>query len=151
MRLMRSIDVAVEKSITVPANILGTLQRVQNQLGFVPIDAVPKIAKALGVTDSDVVGVLSFYHDLRTEPPGRHTIRFCLGDSCRATHTEKNLTALEKKLGCELGETSRDKRFSLEKVYCLGNCALSPNMMIGEEIYCRLTPKITTEALINHK
>ena len=148
---MRDINALLEQSVASPPNILATLQRVQEQLGYVPRETVPQIASALGVTDSDVVGVLSFYHDLRTEPPGRHTIRFCLGDSCRAWHTEKNLSALERKLGCKLGETSRDKRFSLEKIYCLGNCALSPNMMVGEDIYCRLTPKTTVGSLANHK
>lgn len=124
---------------------------MQAAFGHVPLDSVPAIAAALGVSDSDVRGVLSFYHDLRTEKPGKHVIRFCLGDSCRAMHCEKTLQSLEKKLGCELGETTRDKQFTLTKVYCLGNCALSPNMMIGEEIYCRLTPKTAAAALEDHR
>ena len=145
------LDSILSRCVTVPPNILATLQAVQAAFGYVPDDAVPKIAAALGVTDSDVRGVISFYHDLRTEKPGRHIIRFCLGESCLATHGEKSLKAVEKKLGCALGETSKDKRFTLEKVYCLGNCALSPNMMVGEEIYCRLTPKTAAEALGNHR
>src|SRR5262249_11012994 len=150
-RVLTALDSVLEKCVTSPPNILATLQAVQAAFGYVPLESVPPIASALGVTDSDVRGVLSFYHDLRTEKPGKHIIRFCLGDSCRATHCEKTLTALEKKLGCELGETSKDGKFTLEKVYCLGNCALSPNMMIGEEIYCRLTPKSAGEALGNHR
>ncbi len=141
----------LEKCVASPPNILATLQAVQAAFGYVPLDTVPAIAAKLGVTDSDVRGVLSFYHDLRTEKPGKHVIRFCLGDSCRATHCENSLAAIEKKLGCELGETSPDGKFTLEKVYCLGNCALSPNMMIGEEIYPRLTPKSATAALEKHK
>jgi NADH:ubiquinone oxidoreductase subunit E len=148
---MRDLALILTACVSTPPNILATLQKVQEKFGHVPANAVPEIAAALGVTDSDVLGVLSFYHDLRTEPPGRHTIRFCLGESCRAFHTEKNLAMLERKLGCKLGENSPDKRFTLEKVYCLGNCALSPNMMIGEEIYCRLTPKTTIQALADHK
>lgn len=122
-----------------PPNILATLQKIQDALGYVPDHRVTEIAHALGVTDSDVAGVLSFYHDLRTEPPGKHVIRFCVGDSCKAAHCEKPLAALEKKTGCALGETSKNKRFTLEKVYCLGNCALSPSLMIGDEVHGRVT------------
>ena len=130
-----------------PPNILATLQRIQDALGYVPPSRVPEIAHALGVTDSDVAGVLSFYHDLRTEPPGRHVIRFCLGDSCKAAHCEKPLAALEKKIGCSLGATSKNKRFTLEKVYCLGNCALSPSVMIGHEVHGRVTAAKVTSLL----
>ena len=149
-RVLAELDSILERCVTTPPNIMATLHAVQAKYGYIPLDTVPQIASALGVTDSDVRGVLSFYHDFRTEPPGRHTIRFCLGDSCRATHCEKTLAALQQKLGCELHETTRDGRFTLEKVYCLGNCALSPNMMIGEEIYPRLTPQSATDALGNH-
>jgi len=149
-RVLTTLDSVLNKCVSSPPNILATLQAVQAAFGYVALDSVPQIAAALGVTDSDVRGVLSFYHDLRTTKPGKHIIRFCLGDSCRATHCEKSLAALEKKLGCELGETSPNRRFTLEKVYCLGNCALSPNMMIGEEIYSRLMPKSVTAALENH-
>jgi NADH:ubiquinone oxidoreductase subunit E len=149
-RVTLALDSVLERCVTSPPNILATLQAVQGALGYVPLETVPRIAAALGVTDSDVRGVLSFYHDLRIDKPGQHIIRFCLGDSCRATHCETSLAALEKKLGCQLGETSPAGKFTLEKVYCLGNCALSPNMMIGEEIYSRLTPKTATAALADH-
>ena len=114
---------------------------VQGELGYVPAEAVPRIAAALGVTDSDVAGVLSFYHDFRTDPPGRHVIRFCMGESCLATHCEKSLEALRHAAGCGLGETSKDGRFTLEKVYCLGNCALSPSMLVNDELHGRFTPE----------
>jgi NADH:ubiquinone oxidoreductase subunit E len=138
---MHDLTALLKRCASTPPNILSTLQAVQHELGYVPTDAVPKISAALGVTDSDVAGVLSFYHDLRTDPPGRHVIRFCLGESCLATHCEKSLSALERATGCKLGETSKDGRFTLEKVYCLGNCALSPSMLVGEELHGRFTPE----------
>jgi NADH:ubiquinone oxidoreductase subunit E len=141
----------LERCATTPPNILATLQKVQATLGYVPHSAVPEIAHALGVTDSDVAGVLSFYHDLRTEPPGKHTIRFCLGESCLAAGAEKSLAAIEKKLGCELGQTTKDKRFTLEKVYCLGNCALSPCAMIGEDVHGHVLPKSLADLLKEYK
>src|ERR1700733_14311739 len=104
---MQDLNTLLKKCGGTPPNILSTLQTVQGELGYVPTEAVPKIAAALGVSDSDVAGVLSFYHDLRTEPPGRHIIRFCMGESCLAAHCEHSLEALERVAGCKLGETSK--------------------------------------------
>ena len=141
---MAPLQAILEKCRTSPPNILGTLQAVQAAQGYVDPSHVPLIAQSLGVTDSDVHGVLSFYHDLRTEPPGKRHIRYCLGDSCVAMKTEKSLAALEKVLKCSIGETTKDGKFTLDKVYCLGNCAHSPAMMVDGEIHGRFTPKTVT-------
>jgi NADH:ubiquinone oxidoreductase subunit E len=122
-------------------NILKTLLAIQSELGHVPAASVPEIAGALGVTDAEVAGVLSGYPDLRTEAPGRHVVRVCQGESCVANHCGQVLKELEKKLGVGLGGTTRDGRFTLEKVYCVGNCAASPTVMIGEDVYGRVTPE----------
>ena len=122
-------------------NILKTLLAIQSELGHVPPASVPDIAGALGVTDAEVAGVLSGYPDLRTEAPGRHVVRVCQGESCVANHCGRVLKALEKKLGVGLGGTTRDGRFTLEKVYCVGNCAASPTVMIGEDVHGRVTPE----------
>ena len=148
---MPDLSNILHKSMTSPPNILATLQNVQNELGCVPQDAVPEIAASLGVSESDVAGVLSFYHDLRTEAPGRHVIRFCLGESCLAMNCGTTLSALEKSAGCKLGETGKDGRFTLEKVYCLGNCALSPNLMIGEDLHGRCSPETLPALLKDYK
>jgi len=144
---MAPLQAILEKCRTHPPNILATLQAVQGAQGYVDPSNVPLIARALGVTDSDVHGVLSFYHDLRTEPPGRHHIRFCLGDSCIAMKAEQSLDALRKSLKCPLGGTTKDGKFTLDKVYCLGNCALSPSIMIDGDVYGKFTPK-TVAALL---
>ncbi len=128
-------------------NILKTLQAIQSELGHVPAASVPEIARALGVTDAEVAGVLSFYPDLRTSAPARHVVRVCLGESCVANHCGRVLKVLEKKLGVSLGETTRDGRFTLEKMYCAGNCAASPTVMIGEDVHGRVTPA-TAETLL---
>lgn len=122
-------------------NILKTLLAIQSKLGHVPAASVPEIAGALGVTDAEVAGVLSGYPDLRTEAPGRHVVRVCQGESCVANHCGRVLKELEKKLGVGLGGTTRDGRFTLEKVYCVGNCAASPTVMIGEDVHGRVTPE----------
>lgn len=148
---MAPLQAILEKCRTSPPNILAALQAVQAEFGYVEVAQVPLIAQSLGVTDSDVHGVLSFYHDLRTEPPGRHVVRFCLGDSCVAVGAAKSLAALEKKLKCRLGETTRDGKFTLEKVYCLGNCALSPSMMVDGEVHGRFGPKTVADPLKGRK
>ena len=144
---MSDLAAILEKRSGSRPNILATLQAVQESLGYVPRESVPKIAAALGVTDSDVAGVLSFYHDLRTEPPGRHVIRFCMGESCLAMGCKASLGKLEGAAGCAVGETSKDGRFTIEKVYCLGNCALSPSLMLDADLHARFTPE-TIAALL---
>jgi formate dehydrogenase subunit gamma len=104
---MAPLQAILEKHRTHPPNILATLQAVQLEHGYVDPSNVPLIAQALGVTDSDVHGVLSFYHDLRTEPPGRHQIRFCLGDSCIAMKAEKSLDALRRRSSAAWGRRRR--------------------------------------------
>jgi NADH:ubiquinone oxidoreductase subunit E len=121
------------------ANILRALLAVQEALGAVPPDAIPKIARALAVTDATVAGVLSFYPDLRSRPAGCRLIRVCLGESCVANHSGRVLAALEAGLKIGVGDTTPDGRFTLERVYCVGNCAVSPTVMIDEEVRGRLT------------
>src|SRR5262245_35279856 len=148
---MAPLQAILEKCGTHPPNILATLQAVQAAQGYVDPSNVPLIAQALGVTDSDVHGVLSFYHDLRTERPGRHHIRFCLGDSCIAMKAEQSLDALRKSLKCPLGGTTKDGKFTLDKVYCLGNCALSPSMMVDGDVYGKFTPRTVAGLLKGRK
>ncbi len=123
------------------SNILRTLLVIQSELGHVPPASIHEIAEALGATDAEVAGVLSGYPDLRTTTPGRHVVRVCQGESCVANHCGRVMRELEKKLGVGLGETTRDGRFTLEKVYCVGNCAASPTVMIGEDVHGRVTPE----------
>lgn len=121
-------------------NILKTLLEVQAELGFVPPASLPEISLELGVTEAEVRGVLSFYPDLRTKAAGRHIVRICQGESCVANHCERVVKALEKKLGVALGSTTGDGRFTLEKVYCMGNCAVGPTVVIDGDVHGRVSP-----------
>lgn len=123
------------------ANILRCALAVQEETGYVSLETVSEIARGLGVTEADVAGVLSFYPDLRTRPVGRHVIRVCLGESCLANHASRLLRAVQEQVQVELGETTADGRFTLERVYCVGNCAVSPTVAIGLDIYGRVTPQ----------
>jgi NADH:ubiquinone oxidoreductase subunit E len=122
------------------ANLLQALLAIQEALGYVPAHAVPQIAHTLGVTDAQVAGVLSYYPDLRTESPGRCIIRICTGESCTANHGGGVLRAIQDHLRVEVGSTTPGGRFTLEKVSCVGNCAVSPSVIVGEELCGRVTP-----------
>jgi len=120
-------------------NILKTLLTIQEALGHVPVEAVPRIAGALGVTDADVAGVLSYYPDLQTAVRGRHTVRLCLGEACVANRSADLLAEVRRELNIGLGETSPDGHVTLERVYCLGNCGVGPTVMVDETMYGRVS------------
>ena len=121
-------------------NILKTLLAVQSDLGHVPTNAIPQIAQVLGVTDAQVAGVLSYYSDLRTQLPGRHLIRVCVGESCTANHGGRVLRAIQDHVRVAVGGTMPDARFTVEQMSCAGNCAVSPTVMIDEDLCGRVTP-----------
>ena len=121
-------------------NILKTLLAVQSALGHVPTNGIPQIAHRLDVTDAQVAGVLSYYSDLRTQSPGRHLIRVCMGESCTANHGGRVLHAIQDHIHSAAGGTTLDGRFTVEQMSCAGNCAVSPTVMIDEELRGRVTP-----------
>lgn len=123
-----------------PPNVLQRLLAIQQKLGAVPADAVGQVASGLGVTAADVAGVLSFYPDLRARRPGRHVIRVCMGESCVANHCKRVMDALAEDLRIGLGATTPDGRFTFERVYCVGNCAVSPTVMVDEDVHGRVSP-----------
>lgn len=122
-----------------PANILRTLLSVQQVFGSVSPETIRPIAEALRVTEAEVAGVLSYYPDLHTKPHGRRVIRLCLGEACVANRAHRVLAELREGCAIDLGETSADGRFTLERVYCLGNCAVGPTVMVDDRIYGRVT------------
>jgi len=121
-------------------NILKTLLAVQSAMGHVPASAIPQIAKVLGATDAQVAGVLSYYSDLRTQSAGRHLIRVCMGESCTANHGGRVLRAIQDHARVAAGGTTPDARFTVEEMSCAGNCAVSPTVMIDEDLCGRVTP-----------
>jgi len=123
----------------VPGPLLLVLHAVQERLGFVPDDAVPYIAERLNLSRAEVHGVLSFYHHFRRAAPGRHVIQVCRAESCQAMGAEQLALHAQERLGIQFHETTPDGAFSLEPVYCLGNCACSPAVMIDEELFGRVS------------
>ena len=124
-----------------PGPLLLVLHAVQRKLGFVPAEAVPYIAERLNLSRAEVHGVLSFYHHFRSAPSGRHVLQVCRAESCQAMGAEQLAEHAQERLGIQFHETTPDGAFSLEPVYCLGNCACSPAVMIDEELFGRVSPE----------
>ncbi len=122
-----------------PGALLPILHGIQGAMGYIPAESVPDIATALNLSRAEVHGVISFYHYFRDTPPGKHTIHLCRAESCQAMGAKQLEEHVKSKLGIGFHQTTADGKFSLEPVYCLGNCACSPAMQIGKEIYGRVT------------
>lgn len=133
---------AVEHAITAhehrPGALLPVLHAVQDRLGFVPAQAVRVIAQALNLSRAEVHGVVSFYHDFRSGPPGRHVLRLCRAEACQSMGAERIAELVQRETGIGFGATTADGEVTLEAVYCLGNCACAPAAMLDGEVYGRL-------------
>jgi len=124
-----------------PGPLIEVLHSVQAALGYVPPDAVPILADALNLSRAEVHGVVTFYHFFRETPPGRHTVSLCRAEACQSMGADELAEHAKDRLGVDFHETTRDGTFSLEPVFCLGNCACSPAAMIDGRLYGRLTPE----------
>lgn len=124
-----------------PGALLPILHAVQDKLGYVPPESVPLVARELNLSRAEVHGVISFYHYFRDTPPGRHTIHICRAESCQAMGSDALEIHARARLGIDYHETTADGAFSLEPVYCLGNCACSPSIMIGTDVHGRVSPE----------
>jgi formate dehydrogenase subunit gamma len=134
------VDGVVEKNSRRIGALLPILHEVQDTLGYIPPDAVPIIAHALNLSRAEVHGVISFYHDFRTEPPGEHIVHLCRAEACQAMGARELEQHARKQLGVAFGETTANGLFTLEPVYCLGNCACAPSIRINDDVYARVSP-----------
>lgn len=124
-----------------PGPLIEALHAIQAELGYVPPAAVPLVASELNLSRAEVHGVVSFYHHFRSTPPGAHSVSVCRAESCQAVGGEALAAHARRRLGVDFHETTPDGRFSLEPVYCLGNCACSPAVMIDGRLHGRVTPE----------
>jgi len=122
-----------------PGALLPILHAVQEELRFVPKDAVPLIARELNLSVAEVHGVVSFYHYFLQERPGRRVVHLCRAEACQALGSVALEAHVKAKLGVDYHGTTRDGAITLEPVYCLGNCALGPSLMIDQRLHGRVT------------
>ena len=121
--------------------LLPVLHGIQDALGYVPPEAVPQIADGLNLSRAEIHGVISFYHHFRETPPGQHTVYLCRAESCQAMQGRALEAHAKKALEIDFHQTTADGGVTLEPIYCLGNCALSPAVMIDGDVHGRLTPQ----------
>jgi len=122
-------------------SLIPLLQRIQDELGYIPPDSIPVIARGLGLFPSQVQGVISFYTQLYTHPRGRNVVRVCRGTACHVRGGKTILKLVKQNLGVEEGETTEDMEYTLETVACIGVCALAPNLVVGDHVYGHVNPK----------
>jgi formate dehydrogenase subunit gamma len=130
-----------------PGPLLLVLHAIQDELGFIPEEAVPLIAAGLNLSRAEVHGVVTFYHHFRRTPPGKHVVQLCRAEACQSMHSEQLATHVKQRLGIGFHQTTADGRVSLEPVYCLGNCACSPAMMIDNDLHGRMSAERFDELL----
>jgi len=147
MDTVRALE-RIEELRRLPGALLPILHALQDEFGYIDEEAVPLIAEALNISQAEVHGVISFYHDFRRTPPGRHILRICRAESCQSMGCNPLIEHVENRLGVKLGETTADGNFTLEPVYCLGNCGLSPAMMLDAQPYGRVSAAVA-DALID--
>lgn len=122
--------------------LLPILHDVQEALGHIPGDVVPEIAHALNLSRAEVHGVITYYHHFRAEPAGTFLVQICRAEACQAMGADALLAHAERSLGCKPHGTSADGAFTLEPAFCLGLCASSPAIMLGDELHARVTPRV---------
>jgi len=139
-----TLEEVIEKVVGEHAGKVGALMPVlhgvQHLMGHIPADAIPIIARLIGLSRAEVHGVMHFYHDFRAEPAGDHVVQICRAEACQAMGGQALESHARRALGVDFGETTPDGRFTLEAVYCLGNCACTPSIRIDDDIHARVTP-----------
>lgn len=125
----------VERRKDEPGALLPILHGVQDKLGYVPQQVLPLIAAGLNLSRAEVHGVVSFYHYFLSSAPGKNKIQICRAESCQAMGSRSLEAHAKQTLGIDYHQTSADGEFTLLPVYCLGNCACSPSVRIGNDVY----------------
>ena len=148
------LKAVIEESKSTPGCLMHILQEAQGIYGFLPMSVQKTIAEGLGISLSEVYGVVTFYSQFSLKPKGKHRISVCLGTpkgkhrisvclgtACYVKGSDKILSEIEKELGIACGECTEDGLFSIDSCRCVGACGLAPVMMIGDEVYGKLTPE----------
>ena len=135
-----------QKGATIPV-----LQKVQEELGYLPEESISEIANFLGLSKNEVYGVASFYAQFRFERQGEHVIRACQGTACYVRGGRRILETVEHELGIHPGETTEDYKFSLERVACFGSCALAPVVVVDKTVYGRMTTVKVRQILAEYR
>jgi formate dehydrogenase subunit gamma len=140
-------DDLVQRHARAGMSLVAVLHAIQDDVGFVPSAAVAPLARAMNLSRAEVHGVITYYHHFRQQPAAPVTVQLCRAEACRSMGTEALATHIEARTGCHFdahkhGNGAHEHgAVGLESVYCLGQCALSPAMMINGELHAKVTPQ----------
>lgn len=132
---LQQVDAIIENYKGKPGALIPVLEEIQGILGYLPHEIQRRVAQGLNLPQSQVFGVVTFYSFFTMVPRGRHIIRVCLGTACYVRGGKRNLDRLTQDLGINAGDTTPDRRFSLETIRCLGACGLAPVIVVDEDTY----------------
>jgi formate dehydrogenase subunit gamma len=138
---LATVDTLISQHKELPGALMPLLHAVQDALGFVPDEVVPRIAAELNLSRAEVHGVITFYHHFRREPAGHTVVQVCRAEACQSCGSDALMAHAQERLGCAPHHTAADGSFTLEPVYCLGLCASSPAIRVGERLHARVTPE----------
>ena len=145
--IVRQIEAAIDPLVGLPGATLPMLHAIQDDIGYVPDEAVPLIAERLNLSRAEVHGVVTFYHHYRRHAPGKHVVQICRAEACQSMGARALEAHAMRTLGCGYHETTADGAVTLEAVYCLGNCACAPAIRVGDEILGRVTSERFDEVI----
>jgi formate dehydrogenase subunit gamma len=132
------IEAIVEANRRLVGATLPILHAIQARFGYIPDEAIPILAEGLNLSRAEIHGVVTFYHDFRTKPPGKFILQVCRGEACQAKGGGDLEQHAMRKIGCDFHQTSADQAITLEPVFCLGNCGCSPSIRVGDEVFGRV-------------
>lgn len=130
---------SIQEFVGRTGGVILALHKIQDIFGYVDDSAMAMLGKEFNLTRAEIHGVTSFYHDFKREKPGKYTVKVCQAEACQAMGSEKLTAEIKAFLGVDFHETTASGDFTLEPVYCLGNCACSPNIMVDDQTYGRVS------------
>lgn len=134
------LQTIIDRHLALEGPLLPILHALQQAFGYIPQRATPLIAEALRISSAEVHGVIGFYHTFRQAPGGKHRVQICRAEACQSMGSRELEAHAKKSLGIDYHQTTADQQLTLEPVYCLGNCACSPSVRIGDRVYGRVNP-----------
>ncbi len=139
-QILSCVDEVLSNSTKEKEELIPILQKVQARLGYLPALAMEKIADGTNVPAADVYGLATFYNQFRLNPPGEHEVKVCLGTACYMVGGDITLESFERRMEIKEGETTSDRRYSLERVACVGCCTMAPVVVVDDEVEGKVTP-----------
>ncbi len=149
--MWKKIDIVIKENKNTPGAVITVLRECQNIVNYLPVPLINHIADGMNIPQSEVFGVASFYSLFSLEPKGRHTIKVCTGTACYVKGIREVMNRIDGEYSLKEGETTTDRRFSLEGVRCLGACGLAPVMVIGDDTHGSVAAETVIKSIEDYK